>query len=61
MIFFILPPIKKKGTMLVPDDLKIFENLLNAETASAAIIQEELYKRGYIDCVKMLKTIGVLT
>ena len=51
---------KEKGTMLVPDDLKIFENLLNAETASAAIIQEELYKQGYIDCVKMLKTIGVL-
>lgn len=49
------------------DELKIshgdctsFQELLDEELTSAAIIQQALYKQGYLDCVKVLRMLGVL-
>jgi len=37
-----------------------FKEFLDEELASAAIMQQELYRRGYLDCVKLLRMLGVL-
>ena len=37
-----------------------FQQFLNEELTSDAIIQQALYKQGYLDCVQLLKMLGVL-
>lgn len=46
-------------TICVGDCLD-FQEFLEQELTSAAIMQQELYKQGYLDCVKLLKMLGVL-
>lgn len=37
-----------------------FKELLDEELTSTAIMQQALYKQGYLDCVKLLRMLGVL-
>ena len=41
-------------------DCMDFQEFLDEELTSAAIMQQALYKQGYLDCVQLLKTLGVL-
>ena len=39
------------------EDLKDF---LDSEFTKAALTQQELYKRGYLDCIKLLRMLGLI-
>jgi hypothetical protein len=37
-----------------------FKKLFEHKFESASIVQKELYKQGYLDCIKVLKMLGVI-
>ena len=41
-------------------DCMNFRDFLNEEFTQTAILQKELYRQGYLDCVKLLKTLQIL-
>jgi hypothetical protein len=41
-------------------DCMDFQQLLDEELTSAAIMQQALYEQGHLDCVKLLRMLGVL-
>ena len=54
---------KKIGEILnkLPsDDKKLMENHEEDVFNIAAIEQRHLYKQGYIDCIKLLKILGII-
>ena len=50
----------KKELLITEGDCLKFRELLEQEFTMTAIMQQEIYKKGYLDCVKVLKMIGVL-
>ena len=50
---------EREITISAGDCLDVQE-FLEHEFTSTAIMQQELYKQGYIDCVKLLKMLGAL-
>lgn len=50
----------ERGITISAGDCLDFQEFLKQEFTSTAIIQQELYKQGYLDCVKLLKMLGVL-
>ncbi|MPN48281.1 hypothetical protein SDC9_195887 [bioreactor metagenome] len=38
-----------------------FQEFLECEATSASILQQELYKQGYLDCVQLFRMLGILT
>lgn len=49
-----------KDISITAGDCLDFQEFLENEFTSSAIIHQELYKQGYLDCVKVLKMLGVL-
>ncbi|MDP4120542.1 MAG: hypothetical protein Q8876_05750 [Bacillota bacterium] len=50
----------ERGITICAGDCLDFQEFLEHEFTSTAIMQQELYKQGYLDCVKLLKMLGVL-
>lgn len=48
------------GIALTAGDCLNFQEFLKHEFTSTAIMQQELYKQGYLDCVELLKMLGIL-
>ena len=46
---------------LSPDDCLDFCEYFEGEAAASALLRQELYKQGHLDCVKLLTLLGVLT
>ncbi|MDP4119668.1 MAG: hypothetical protein Q8876_01240 [Bacillota bacterium] len=51
---------RNKDITISAENCANFREYLDEEVTQNAIIQQELYKNGYIDCVKLLKMLGVL-
>ncbi len=49
-----------KDIIISAGDCLDFQEYLGHEFACAAVLQQELYKQGYLDCVRLLKTLGVI-
>ncbi|MDP4119550.1 MAG: hypothetical protein Q8876_00625, partial [Bacillota bacterium] len=50
----------ERGITINDGDCLDFQEFFEHELTSTTIMQQELYKQGYLDCVKMLKMLGVL-
>jgi len=50
----------KKEILITGKDCSSFEELLDQEFTRTAIMQQKLYKQGYLDCVNLMKMLGVL-
>lgn len=42
-------------------DFMDLKDLFDCETASASILQKDLYKQGFLDCAKLVKSLLTLT
>ena len=49
-----------KDITITAGDCLDFQEYLGHEFTCTAVLQGELYRRGYRDCVELLKTLGVL-
>ena len=49
----------KREIVICASDCIDFKEFLECEGSSAAILREELYKQGFLDCVELLKGIGI--
>jgi len=52
---------EKEELIISRSDCVNFKEYMESQFAEEAICQEELYKQGYLDCIVLLKRLGVLT
>ena len=52
---------EKEELFLSRGDCLNFKEFMDSQFTEEAICQEELYKQGYLDCIALLKQLGVLT
>ena len=50
----------ERGITISVGDCLDFQEFLEYESTSTAIMQRELYNQGYLDCVKLFKMLGIL-
>ena len=60
-LFDRLAPIFRAEGSLTPADYQNLRDYLEQDFIITATMEEELYRQGYLDCVKLLRTVGVLT
>ena len=51
---------KKEELILSHSDCLNFKEFMDSQFTEEAICQEELYRQGYLDCIVLLKQLGVL-
>lgn len=51
---------RDRGVTISAGDCADMRGCLEQEFVQTAIIQQELYKQGYFDCVKLFRTLGVI-
>lgn len=49
-----------KDITISPNDCMDICEYLEQEYTASVITQQELYKQGYLDCIKLLTTLGIL-
>ena len=55
------PIVQNEGDISISaGDCLIFREYFEQEFEATAIMQKELYRQGYLDCVKLLVTLGLL-
>ncbi len=51
---------RDRGVTISAGDCADMRDCLEQEFVQTAIMQQGLYKQGYLDCVKLLRTLGVI-
>ena len=55
------PILRAEGSLtLAHRDCQNLQDDMEQDFITIAVMQEELYRQGYLDCVKLLRTVGVL-
>ena len=52
---------EKEELVISRGDCVNFKEYMESQFTEEAICQEELYRQGYLDCVALLKQLGILT
>ena len=59
-LFDRLDPIFRTEGSLTHADYQAVQDYMEQDFITIAVMQEELYRQGYLDCVELLRTMGVL-
>ena len=55
------PILRAEGSLTIAHgDCQNLRDDMEQDFITIAVMQEELYRQGYLDCVKLLRTVGVL-
>ena len=61
-LYDLIDPILRSegGLTIAHGDCQNLRDDMEQDFITIAVMQEELYRQGYLDCVKLLRTVGVL-